>query len=92
MENLLRNFEKSYSLAKYLKLNMKEQSTFIIDNGNGNDTLLDYDYILYDYGENITGDSQNLEMVNGRFKTISGHSFLSITSISVTKLRFRWSF
>ena len=75
-------------MAKYLKLNMKEQSTFIIDN----DTLLDYDYILYDYGGNIGGDSQNLGKLNGRFKNISGHSFLSITSISVTKLRFRWSF
>ena len=52
---------------------MKEQSTFVIDDGN--DTLLDYDYILYDYGENITGDSQNLEMVNGRFKTTSCLSF-----------------
>ena len=69
---------------------MKEQSKFIIDNGN--DTLLDYDYIHYDYGGNIEGDSQNLGKLNGRFKTISGHSFLSITSISVTKLRFRWSF
>ena len=79
VENLIRNFEKSYLLAKYLKLKMKEQSTFIIDNGN--DTLLDYDYILYDYGENITGDSQNLGKLNGRFKTTSGHFFVNYINI-----------
>ena len=56
-----------------MKLNMKEQSTFIVDYGN--DTLLDY---LDEYGENIEGDSQNLGMLNGRFKTTSGH-FLPIT-------------
>ena len=55
---------------------MKEQSTFVIDDGN--DTLLDYDYILYDYGENITGDSQNLGLLNGRFKTTAGHLFCQL--------------
>ena len=61
----------------YLKLNMKEQSTFEVDYGN--DTLLDY---LDDYGGSIKGDSQNLWFLNGRFKTTSGHIFANYMNIS----------
>ena len=39
----------------------------------------------------LEGDSQNFWMLNGRFKTTSGH-FLPTTWISFTKLRFRQSF